>query len=94
MRLHDRLAGSRFGLSGLSEPTPYIVTQLGGGYINVLGFLDSQHPLRNAQDAEYYLARVAAFETVLNQEIENINADAGRGASFRRTSSSTALSSR
>jgi uncharacterized protein (DUF885 family) len=79
--LSIRLAGSRFafGVSGLSEPTPYIVTQLSGGYINVPSFLDSQHPIRNATDVDYYLARVSEFATVLDQEVENINRDASGG---------------
>lgn len=79
--LSTRLAGSRFpwGRSGLSEPTPYIVTQIDGGYINVPSFLDAQHPLRNASDVDAYLSRLEAFATVLDQESMNIAGDASRG---------------
>jgi len=79
--LSTRLAGSRFpwGKSGLDAPTPYIVTQIDGGFITVPSFLDAQHPIRSASDVDAYLARLSAFATVLDQETTNIAADAGRG---------------
>jgi uncharacterized protein (DUF885 family) len=58
---------------------PYVVTQQDGAITSVGEFLNSQHPVKNAADAEAYLARVAAFGRVLDQESEQMRADAGIG---------------
>jgi uncharacterized protein (DUF885 family) len=75
------IAGHKFGFGtyGFTAPTPYVVTQIHGGYVEIPDFLDSQHQVKNAQDAEDYLARVKAFATVLDQETARIEADAGKG---------------
>lgn len=58
---------------------PYRLTQLSGAYQDVPDFLDSQHRVRDAGDADAYLARLEAFATVLDQETERQRMDAGRG---------------
>ena len=68
----------RYGSAG-GRPNPYVVSQLGGAYYNVPDFLDSQHPLRSAEDAEAYLSRLEAFARVLDQESERIRHDASVG---------------
>ena len=69
--------GARFhyGSAG-GRPAPYVVSQLGGAYYQVPDFLDTQHPVRTAQDADYYLARLEAFATSLDQETDRIRHDA------------------
>ena len=69
--------GARFhyGNAG-GRPAPYVVSQLGGAYYQVPDFLDTQHPIHNAQDADYYLARLEAFAANLDQETDRIRHDA------------------
>ncbi|MES2441322.1 MAG: DUF885 family protein [Pseudomonadota bacterium] len=59
---------------------PYLVSQLTGSYIGIPQFLDNQHPVRSAADAEAYLARLGAFATVLDVETERTRADYAKGA--------------
>ena len=68
----------RFGSAG-GRPSPYVVTQLGGSYYSVPDFLDTQHPVRTAEDAQAYLSRVEQFARNLNQEAERIRHDASVG---------------
>ena len=68
----------RYGTAG-GRPNPYIVTQLGGSYYGVPDFLDTQHPIRDAQDAEYYLDRLEDFAANLVHEAERIRYDASVG---------------
>jgi len=77
----DMIAGSKFGygIYGFTAPRPYVVTQLEGAYVEIPDFLDSQHQVKNEQDAQDYLARVKAFATVLDQETARVKADAGKG---------------
>ena len=57
--------------------TPYVVIQNVGGYIDTPRFLDGDHPVRDAADAEAYLARLAAFPAQLDGELARLKA-AGR----------------
>ena len=59
--------------------TPYAVIQNVGGYIDFPRFLDSDHPVRNAADAEAYLSRLEAIPGALDGELERIRAAAGIG---------------
>jgi uncharacterized protein (DUF885 family) len=58
---------------------PYVVIQNVGGYIDLPRFLDSDHPVREAADAEAYLSRLEAFAAALDGELERIRAAAGMG---------------
>ena len=60
--------------------SPYTVYQLGGSYQNIPDFLDSQHSIETAEDAEAYLSRLSAFPTALDQETERMSADFAAGA--------------
>jgi uncharacterized protein (DUF885 family) len=72
--------GARFRYGSPSgRPAPYVVSQLGGLYYQVPDFLDTQHPIRTAEDAGYYLSRLEALATALDQESERIRHDAGLG---------------
>jgi len=70
--------GARFhyGNTG-GRPAPYVVSQLGGAYYQVPDFLDTQHPIHDAADADHYLSRLAAFAVNLDQETDRIRHDAG-----------------
>jgi uncharacterized protein (DUF885 family) len=66
--------------SAMSESaTPYVVSQQGGAYSAVPEFLDSQHKIATAADAEAYLARVHEMARVVGQETERVRRDAGLG---------------
>jgi uncharacterized protein (DUF885 family) len=58
---------------------PYVVIQNVGGYIDYPRFLDSDHPVRNAADAEAYLSRLAQIPGALEGELERITAAAAMG---------------
>ena len=69
----------RYGNAGGGRPAPYVVSQLGGAYYNVPDFLDTQHPVRTAEDADAYLSRLDQFGRNLEQEVERIRHDASVG---------------
>jgi uncharacterized protein (DUF885 family) len=82
----DRAAdGARFPYGGGAAngfgggAIPYVITQQNGAITSIGEFLNSQHPVKTSADAEAYLARVAAFGRVLDQESEQMRADAGMG---------------
>jgi len=70
-------AGSANGF--LSHSAPYPVTQQDGALTAVPEFLDSQHLIANAADAEAYLLRVSAMAGTLDQESDRITRDAAKG---------------
>jgi uncharacterized protein (DUF885 family) len=49
--------------------TPYVVIQNVGAYLDVPRFLDSDHPVENAADAEAYLARLHSYARQLEGEL-------------------------
>jgi uncharacterized protein (DUF885 family) len=53
---------------------PYVVIQNVGAYLDVPRFLDSEHPIRDAADADAYLARLQALPAVLDGELERLQA--------------------
>ncbi|MBX9616002.1 MAG: DUF885 family protein [Caulobacteraceae bacterium] len=61
-------------------PSPYTVSQLTGAYQSIPDFLDSQHSIETAEDAEAYLSRVSAFATALDQETGRMELDFAAGA--------------
>lgn len=78
------IAGERFAFGGAASgffggTSPYPVTQQGGALVSIPEFLDSQHQIVDAADAEAYLARVAALARVLDQESARIASQAARG---------------
>jgi uncharacterized protein (DUF885 family) len=60
--------------------SPYVLSQQDGAYQGVPDFLDQQHPVRDAADADAYLARLAAFATALDQNSDAQRHDAALGA--------------
>ncbi len=65
--------------SGGGRYAPYVLSQLSGAYRDVPDFLDSQHRVKDAADADAYLARLGAFATQIDQETDRQRADAARG---------------
>ena len=59
--------------------TPYVVIQNVGAYLDIPRFLDSDHPIENAGDADAYLARMQAYARQLDGERGRIEAARGKG---------------
>jgi uncharacterized protein (DUF885 family) len=58
---------------------PYVVIQNVGGYLDIPRFLDSDHPVRDAADAEAYLSRLEAIPAALDGELERLRSATGMG---------------
>ncbi|PFH11406.1 uncharacterized protein (DUF885 family) [Collimonas sp. PA-H2] len=81
---NEGVDGLRFSYGGAASgfyggTTPFPVTQQDGALIAVPEFLDSQHHIANAADAEAYLERVTAMARLLDQESARIEEQAGKG---------------
>ena len=77
-----QIMGMRFAYgsgSGVGA-APYTISQLTGSYSLLPDFLDTQHAIETAEDAEAYLSRIAAFPTALDQETARMQADFAAGA--------------
>lgn len=72
-----QIMGERFPYG---NGAPYTISQLTGSYQSLPDFLDTQHAIETAEDAEAYLSRVAAFPTALDQETARMQADFAAGA--------------
>jgi uncharacterized protein (DUF885 family) len=80
----------RTALEGFAQPygdvavggwrnTPYVVIQNVGAYLDVPRFLDADHPVRDAADAEAHLARLESYPVQLDGELGRLKAAAGKG---------------
>jgi uncharacterized protein (DUF885 family) len=59
--------------------TPYVVIQNVGAYLEVPRFLDSDHPIESAADADAYLARLQSYARQLDGELGRMQAARGLG---------------
>jgi uncharacterized protein (DUF885 family) len=59
--------------------TPYVVIQNVGAYLDVPRFLDTDHPVKTAADAEAYLARLDSYAVQLDGELGRLKDAAGKG---------------
>ena len=59
--------------------TPYVVIQNVGAYLDLPRFLDSDHAIETAADAEAYLARLQSYAKQLDGERGRIEAARGKG---------------
>ena len=57
----------------------YGLTQLSGEYQSFPDFVDNQHTIETASDAEAYLSRLNEFARILDQERETVGHDIARG---------------
>jgi uncharacterized protein (DUF885 family) len=62
-----------------SGGSPYVLAQICGSWQDVPDFLDSQHTVETREDCQAYLARLDAFATALDAEIERVRHDVGLG---------------
>ena len=60
-------------------PVPYVLSQLTGAYQSTPDFLDSQHPIGSAADAEAYVARLAGFAQEVDHDTGRARDDLQRG---------------
>src|SRR5688572_30949177 len=58
---------------------PYVVAQNTGAFVEIPDFLDSNHVIAGAADADAYLARLEAYAGALDGETERLRHDAGIG---------------
>jgi uncharacterized protein (DUF885 family) len=68
-----------FDYGGGGSGAPYILSQLTGAYQSIPDFLDTEHAIDTKEDADAYLARLSAFATMMDQELEQVRHDAGKG---------------
>ena len=59
--------------------TPYVVIQNVGAYLDLPRFLDSDHPITDAADAEAYLSRLQSYGKQLDGELGRMQAARGKG---------------
>ena len=59
--------------------SPYVISQRGGTYASVPDFLDSQHRITTAADAEAYLSRLSAFAGAMDNDVSLQTADVAAG---------------
>ena len=80
----------RTSLEGFAQPygdvavggwrnTPYVVIQNVGAYLDTPRFLDADHPVKTAADAEAYLARLDSMVAQLDGELGRVRAAAAKG---------------
>jgi len=62
-----------------SVQNPYLISQQSGNYFSIPDFLNSSHPIENANDAEAYLSRLAQFPKLLDMETQDQKEMAVRG---------------
>ena len=79
-QLDRTVGGERFDYGETAgRYAPYILSQLTGSYREVPDFLDSQHRVKDAADADAYLARLEAFPVAMDGELARQKADAAKG---------------
>ncbi|KHK91691.1 DUF885 domain-containing protein [Novosphingobium malaysiense] len=59
--------------------TPYVVIQNVGAYLDTPRFLDAEHPVHDAEDADAYIARLGQMDEQLDGELERMQSAAGQG---------------
>ncbi len=80
-QLTQAIAGAerfRYG-SSMGRFAPYVLSQLSGPYRDVPDFLESQVRVRDAAEADAYLARLEAFPTAIETSSANQREDAAKG---------------
>ncbi|SFR97075.1 DUF885 domain-containing protein [Sphingomonas jatrophae] len=80
-QLERQVAGAerfRYG-SSMGRFAPYVLSQLTGPYRDIPDFLDSQVRVKDAADADAYLARLAAFPAAIDASSARQREDAAKG---------------
>lgn len=60
--------------------SPFVVSQRTGSYQDIPDFLDTNHKVATAADAEANLSRISAFARQMDQDLERLNHDVALGA--------------
>jgi uncharacterized protein (DUF885 family) len=76
-QLDRSIAGERFDYG--DGGSPYVLSQQNGAYQDVPDFLDNAHQVKDAADADAWLARLAAFPTSIDNDTARQRADAAKG---------------
>ena len=71
------IPAERFGLDSVQRPYP--IFQQGGAYFDLPDFLNTDHTIETAADAEAYLARLALVGRALDNDTDEQRAQAARG---------------
>ncbi len=71
--------GNHFQYGGVGAGNPYVVSQLNGAYQAIPDFLGTQHTVETKGDADAYLARLAGFAALMDQESERVRHDVALG---------------
>ncbi|PCD02580.1 DUF885 domain-containing protein [Sphingomonas spermidinifaciens] len=78
--LNRTIDGERFTYgASAGRYAPYVLTQLTGAYRDTPDFLANQHRVKDAADADAYVARVEAFPRAIEAETERQREDAAKG---------------
>ena len=64
---------------GSWRTAPYVVIQNAGAYLDIPRFLATDHPVRNVEDAQAYLARLEDYPRILAGELERVEAASALG---------------
>ena len=73
-------AASRFSYGSVSGyHAPYVLSQLTGAYQEIPDFLDTSHPVADAQDADDYVSRLNAFARAIDANSAHQRSDAAQG---------------
>lgn len=75
----EEVANQRYDYGPGGAGAPYVISQLTGSYDQIPDFLDNQHQIATKTDADDYLARLAGFATLLDQEVEVVRHDMALG---------------
>ena len=80
---HVALEGFAFAYGDVAvggyRNSPYVVIQNVGAFIDVPRFLDTDHPVKNANDAEAYLARLSSYADQLDGETGRLRSATAQG---------------
>ena len=71
------IAPAKFGIDSVQRPYP--IFQQGGAYFDLPDFLNTEHGIATAADAEAYLSRLALVDTVIDNDTLNQRQQAARG---------------
>jgi len=75
----ERLLAFDYGADDGFGAAPYVLSQLNGAYRSVPDFLDSEHRVDTAADADAYLARLEAFAVGIEADTDHFRRDTGAG---------------
>jgi uncharacterized protein (DUF885 family) len=73
-------AGDRYKFGSVGGNfAPYVISQRTGAYQEIPDFLDSQHKVETAADADAYLSRLRAFPVAMDQDLDRFQTDMAAG---------------